>query len=103
MQLNFPQQDKCDCSPARAKQDYTFLKKAAGPLLDGEYDDAMESFQRYQRLESSPRADLEAGIAIAYVRMLPRSSFYDPVAARTAFRALREQNAKALRCTIIPA
>lgn len=97
LQLNFPQQDKCDCSPARAKQDYTFLEKGYRALLDGEYDDAMESFQRYQRLESSPRADLEAGIAIAYVRMLPRSSFYDPVAARTAFRALREQNAKALR------
>jgi len=95
LELNLPQQENCKCVvPAAA--DYTFLEKGYRSLLDGEYRDAMEHFQRYQRLESSPRADLEAGIAIAYVQMLPRSSFYDPVLARSSFRVLREQNAKKL-------
>lgn len=94
--LNMPQHPQCDCTRAPAA-DYTFLEKGYRALLDGEYDDAMQHFQRYQRLESSPRADLEAGIAIAYVRMLPRSAFYDPVAARNAFKVLREQNAKELK------
>ena len=77
--------------------DYTFLEQGYRALLDGEYDEAMAHFERYQQLESSPRADLEAGIAIAYVRMLPRSSFYDPVLARNSFKVLREQNAKELK------
>ena len=95
LELNMPQAEKCACTvPPGA--DYTFLEKGYRALLDGEYRDAMEHFQRYQRLESSPRADLEAGIAIAYVQMLPRSSFYDPVVARNSFRVLREQNAKKL-------
>lgn len=94
--LNLPQPKACDCSPPKAA-DYTFLEKGYRALLDGEYEDAMQHFQRYQRLETSPRADLEAGIAIAYVQMLPRSSFYDPQTARSAFVLLREQNAKKLK------
>ncbi len=94
--LTLPQQGQCDCTTARGA-DYTFFEKGYRALLDGEYEDAMQQFERYQRLESSPRADLEAGIAIAYVRMLPRSSYYDPVTARNAFRVLREQNAKELK------
>jgi len=96
LQLNLPDQSQCQC-PAAPAEDYTFLEKGYHTLLDGEYDDAMEYFQRYQRLESSPRAQLEAGIAINYVRMLPRSSFYDPAKARSEFRGLREQNAKELK------
>jgi TolA-binding protein len=95
LELNLPQQENCKCVTPTAA-DYTFLEKGYRSLLDGEYKDAMEHFQRYQRLESSPRADLEAGIAIAYVQMLPRSSFYDPVVARSSFRVLREKNAKKL-------
>jgi len=93
--LNLPELAECDCSEAPTT-DYTFLEQGYRALLDGEYDEAMAQFERYQQLESSPRADLEAGIAIAYVRMLPRSSFYDPLQARNAFRVLREQNAKEL-------
>ncbi len=93
--LNLPELAPCDCSAAPSA-DYTFLEQGYRALLDGEYDDAMAHFERYQQQQSSPRADLEAGIAIAYVRMLPRSSFYDPVKARNAFRVLREQNAKEL-------
>ncbi len=93
--LNLPELAECDCSDAPTT-DYTFLEQGYRALLDGEYDEAMAEFERYQQLESTPRADLEAGIAIAYVRMLPRSSFYDPVRARKDFRLLREQNAKKL-------
>ncbi len=91
-----PEQAQCDC-PDATTEDYTYLEQGYRALLDGEYDEAMAHFERYQQLESSPRADLEAGIAIAYVRMLPRSSFYDPVLARNSFKVLREQNAKELQ------
>jgi len=94
--LTLPEQAQCDC-PDATTGDYTYLEQGYRALLDGEYDEAMAHFERYQQLESSPRADLEAGIAIAYVRMLPRSSFYDPVLARNSFRVLREQNAKELK------
>jgi TolA-binding protein len=94
--LTLPPHKQCDCSGAPSA-DFTFLEKGYRALLDGEYDDAMQHFQRYQRLESSPRADLEAGIAIAYVMMLPRSPFYDPIAARNSFRVLKDQNAKELK------
>lgn len=93
--LNLPQQN-CVCEQD-TPDDYTFLEKGFSSLLDGEYIDAVQYFQRYQRLESSPRADWEAGIAIAYVSMLPRSPFYDPDAARKSFLELKKQNAKDLK------
>jgi hypothetical protein len=96
LELNLPQQNTCDCTPAPTP-DYTFLDKGYRFLLDGEYGDAMEYFLRYQRLESSPRAQLEAGIAITYVQMLPRTNFYNPIVARSSFRVLRKQNAKELK------
>lgn len=94
--LNLPSQQQCACVP-QEQADYTFLEKGFKELLDGEYIDAVQHFQRYQRLEASPRAQLEAGIAIAYVSMLPRSPFYDPEAARSSFKDLREKNAKELK------
>lgn len=96
LKLNLPQQSSCDCTPPEAA-DYTFLEKGYRALLDGDYGDAMEYFLRYQRLESSPRAQLESGIAITYVQMLPRSSFYNPQVARSSFSVLRKQNAKELK------
>jgi hypothetical protein len=94
--LNLPDPAECACT-ADTPADYTFLDKGFDALLDGEYIDAVQYFQRYQRLESSPRADWEAAIAIAYVSMLPRSPFYDPEAARSSFKELRKQNAKDLK------
>ena len=96
LELNLPQPDNCDCTPVEAV-DYTFLEKGYRLLLNGEYADAMDYFLRYQRLESSPRAQLEAGIAITYVQMLPRSTFYNPQVARSSFKVLRKQNAKELK------
>lgn len=94
--LNLPQPDECNCTPEQ-QADYTFLDKGYRALLDGEYVDAVQHFQRYQRLETSPRADWEARIAIAYVSMLPRSPFYDPAAAQKSFRELREIKPKELQ------
>lgn len=95
LNLNLPDAASCVCPPEPV-EDFTFLTKGYHALLDGEYEDAMENFRRYQRLESSPRADLEAGLAIAYLQMLPRSPFYNPELARTSFKVLREQDAKEL-------
>lgn len=97
LNLNLQAAKKCDCPVAASQEDFTFLEKGYKALLDGEYETAMENFQRYQRLESSPRASLEAGLAIAYLRMLPRGPYYNPELARSSFRLLREQDAKALK------
>jgi hypothetical protein len=96
LNLNLTSPEQCVCV-AEEQEDYTFLEKGYRELLDGEYVDAVQHFQRYQRLESSPRANLEAGIAIAYVSMLPRSPFYDPEAVRRSFKELRKQNPKQLK------
>lgn len=94
--LHLPQSGTCACTED-PNRDTTFLEQGYRALLDGEYEQAMQEFERYQRLESSPRADLEAGIAIAYVQMLPRSPYYAPDKARASFKLLRNQNAKELK------
>lgn len=94
--LNLPKGNNCACTEQPAV-DVTFLEQGYSALLDGEYEQAMENFQRYQRLESSPTVDLESGIAIAYLQMLPRSPFYNPELARSSFKVLREKNAKKLQ------
>ena len=88
--LNLPQQEDYTCVP-ESQADYTFLEKGFTALLDGDHAEAVQYFQRYQRLESSPQADWEAGIAIAYDSMLPQSSFYDPQAARKSYNRLKSQ------------
>jgi len=88
--LNLPQQEDCTCVP-ESQADYTFLEKGFSALLDGDHIGAVQHFQRYQRLESSPQADWEAGIAIAYDSMLPHSPFYDPQAASKSYAGLKGQ------------
>ncbi len=89
--LNLPEPEEGDCACVSEEPlDYTFLEKGFTALAHGEHVEAVQYFQQYQRLESSPEADWEAGIAIAYVSMLPHSPFYDQVAARKSFRKLRE-------------
>ncbi len=65
IKLNLPDAKTCDCTP-EATQDYTFLEKGFSALSRGEYDDALEYFQRYRRLERSDAAKWEADIAIAF-------------------------------------
>ena len=80
--LNLPEQPQdCTCL-AEEGVDYTFLDKGFKALVAGDHIEAVQYFQRYQRLESSPQSNWEAGIAIAYDSMLPASPFYDPAAAR---------------------
>ena len=90
LNLNLPQQEDCTCVP-ESQVDYTFLKKGFTALVGGDHVEAVQYFQRYQRLESSPQADWEAGIAIAYDSMLPHSPFYDPQAARKSYTRLKGQ------------
>ncbi|MBN7796051.1 hypothetical protein [Parahaliea mediterranea] len=90
--LNLPRQrEDCRCVVDAAEtesRDLTFLERGYAALARGEHIDAVQYFQRYQRLESSPEADWEAAIGIAYVSMLPGSPFFDPEAARTSWGSL---------------
>ena len=88
--LNLPQPEDCTCVPENPA-DYTFLDKGFTALVGGDHIEAVQYFQRYQRLESSPRADWEAGIAIAYDSILPHSPFYDPQTARKSYNRLKGQ------------
>ena len=88
--LNLPSEDSCICQP-ETTADYTFLEKGISALAAGDHIEAVQHFQRYQRLESSPSADWEAGIAIAYDSMLPGSPFYAPQAAAESYDLLRAQ------------
>ena len=88
--LNLPEQG-CSCEAVGEQSDYTFLEKGFDALEEGDYIEAVQSFQRYQRVEQSPEAQLEAKIAIAYVSTLSKSPFFDPVEARRAHRHLYKQ------------
>lgn len=90
--LNLPQEPPlCRCDREEAAADYTFLERGFSALVAGDHIEAVQYFQRYQRLESSPVANWESGIAIAYDSMLRRSPFYDPGAARKSYRALMKK------------
>lgn len=69
-----------------------FSTRALAGWRRGDYREAVNYFRRYQRLESSPSVNWEAGIAIAYVKMLPQSPYYNWRAAHEAYlRLMREQ------------
>ena len=84
--LNLPAND-CVCEQLQTT--YTFIEKGFNALEDGEYLEALQYFQRYQRIENSPVANAEAGIAIAYLSSLPDSPIYDRDAAVESYTALR--------------
>ncbi|MEM1113833.1 MAG: hypothetical protein AAGI11_18110 [Pseudomonadota bacterium] len=89
--LNLPQDD-CNCNIEEApQQDHTFLERGVHALSAGEYIEAIQYFQRFQRLEKSAQADWEAGVSIAYASTLPNSPFYDPEAAERRYRRLSKQ------------
>lgn len=88
--LNLPaENDDCMCVQAPMEDDRTFLERGMQTLAAGEYVEAVQYFQRYQRLEDTPLAQWEAEIAIAYASMLPASPFYDVDAARDAYTDLQ--------------
>ena len=87
--LNLPGGDpSCVCEAAPA-EDRTFLERGVETLAAGEYVEAVQYFQRYRRMETSPVAQWEADIAIAYASMLPSSPFFDVAAASGAYMDLQ--------------
>jgi hypothetical protein len=87
--LNLPDKEegKLDFTPQPAV-DRTFLEKGFNNLAAGDYREAVNYFRRYQRLESSPGVDWEASIAVAYVKMIPESPYYNWRAARESYLRL---------------
>jgi hypothetical protein len=88
--LNLPKRQDCTCVVTE-QADYTFLEKGFSALVVGDHVEAVQHFQRYQRLESSPQAAWEADIAIAYDSMMPSSPFYDPDAVRKSYTRLKSE------------
>ena len=87
--LNLPDKagDQCNCAtPVNADRNY--LEKGFSYLAIGDYREAVNYFRRYQRLESAPGVDWEANIAVAYVKMIPQSPYYNWRAARETYLRL---------------
>ncbi|MEH6590578.1 MAG: hypothetical protein V7746_09990 [Halioglobus sp.] len=76
--------------------DYTPLERGFTSLAAGQYIEAVQHFQRYQRLEDTVTANVEAGVGIAYISMLPSSPFYDTDEARKSYRLLRQVSVQGL-------
>jgi hypothetical protein len=86
--LNLPPSG-CNCQ--QESPDYTFLEKGFRALEAGEYLEALQYFQRYQRIEKTPSADTEARIAIAYLSIFPESPVFDREAAAESYANLRSE------------
>lgn len=90
--LNLPGAEAtCNCDePERPSA--TFLERGFTAVAGAEYIEAVQHFQRYRRLEKSSEANYEAGIAVAYISILPESPFYNTEEARKSYRDLREKS-----------
>jgi hypothetical protein len=87
--LNLPR-DAANCAcEGSAENDRTFLERGMETLADGDYVEAVQYFQRYQRLEKTELAYWEGELAIAYVSILPSSPFFDVDAALVAYTDLQ--------------
>ena len=90
--LNLPDEPaNCACD-AEPDTDRTFLERGVSTLAEGDHIEAVQYFQRYQRLEPSGLSQWEGDIAIAYVSMLPSSPFYDVDAAMLAYTELQARD-----------
>lgn len=92
--LNLPEEN-CVCVESE-QVDYTFLEKGFKAVIARDYIEAVQHLQRYSRMEDSPAAQWESGIAIAYISMLPHSPFFDPEEARKSFKRLDGELSKGL-------
>lgn len=90
LNLNLPQKESCNCV-RQPITDYTFLEKGLHALAAGDDVEAIQYFQRYQRMEDSDDAKWEAEVATAFVYTLPHSALHDDDAARKSYRSLREE------------
>ncbi|MFV0477676.1 MAG: hypothetical protein ACK5ME_07575 [Parahaliea sp.] len=77
----------CDCK-TEGDNGPSFLERGYTALASGDYIEAVQQFQRYQRTELTPEADWEAGVALAYISLLPDSPFYDNDAAHRSVSEL---------------
>lgn len=93
--LNLPAETPCNCVE-EATADYTFLEKGFSAMANGSHEDAMEHFRRYRRLESSPEANWEAGIAIAFMKSLGDSPYHNAEEARKSYRELIKEDWQAM-------
>lgn len=92
--LNLPgKTEGCQCveGEGETSRDLTFLERGFDALARGDHIEAVQYFQRYQRLEDSPEAAWEAGIGIAFASMVSSSPFLDPEASRKSWRRLNKQ------------
>lgn len=87
LNLNLPG----DCACETAQETRTFLEKGVDALNDGAYLESLKYFQSYQRIENTALANIEAGIAIAYLSTLPDSPIYDRPEAYKSYLALRQK------------
>ncbi len=91
--LNLHQPD-CECGPVSqtpTDRDTTFLDRGFAALAAGDHIEAVDYFQRYERLEKSPLSTWEANMVITYIGTLQHSPFYDPDASRKSYRRLQKQ------------
>ncbi|TDG14999.1 hypothetical protein E2F43_01800 [Seongchinamella unica] len=89
--LNLPDGTTCACEE-EIEADYTFLEKGFVSMARGDHEEALEYFSRYRRLESSPAADWEAAIAIAFIKSLGDSPYHDAEEARKSYRELVKED-----------
>lgn len=82
--LNLPAKEDCLC-PGQPDRDFTFLEKGMSALAANDFPEAVSYFQRYQRIESSPAAQWEAAVAMAYTSMVPQNPAYDLRRATNAY------------------
>lgn len=87
LNLNLPS-GGCQC--AEQQDNFTFLERGLLSLEQRDYLEALQHFQNYQRIEKTDLANLEAGIAIAYLSILPDSPIFDRDAARDSYSDLRK-------------
>ena len=88
--LNLPGEN-CSCDEAPEEGlDRTFLDRGFIALYQGDHIEAVQYFQRYQRLEKAPQADWETAVAISFLGTLPSSPFFAPDEARKTYRTLRK-------------
>lgn len=85
--LNLPS-ESCVCEEEE-EHDYTFLEKGFRTLHDGDYLESLQYFQRYLRMETSPRAKYEARVAIAYLSILPDSPIFDSRSVEASYPSLQ--------------
>lgn len=96
--LNLPeQQASCQCEEAVPENDDSFLERGYAALAASDYEEAVEYFQRYLRVESSAPAQWEAEVAITYVMTIPDSPTFDAKEARKRFRDLNDSDWQAMQ------